>query len=188
MGAPHRLFSHPLKTSFSMIKRSGWFSALRLTSASLAFLFSAQTLLSAAPAYPVLGKGYFPELSIPESFGTVESVFKPKSPSGKPFVIHIQDAHAQPAAQRNIRNLLQYLHDKHQVRHVAVEAGHGNLEPGRLNLFPSAEINPQLADYLIDRGEITAGEHCAASHAGSRVSGTEVAAVDRESSQIFKNP
>jgi len=52
-----------------------------------------------------------------------------------PFVIHLQDAHANPEAQRNIYEILKFLSSKYPDLAVGVEGSSGPLHPEYLDLF-----------------------------------------------------
>lgn len=121
-------------------------------------------------ANPLLGSSYqapfatdtkliseIQELEIPASFGTISERHVPSSPSklsSKPssFIIHIQDAHTSLEAQTNIKNILNYVHDKHGVDLVLVEGAIGKLNPALLNYFSEKELNNKAIEMLAEKG------------------------------------
>ncbi|HNX69265.1 MAG TPA: response regulator [Candidatus Omnitrophota bacterium] len=75
------------------------------------------------------------------------------------FVIHIQDAHANPEAQRNIYRTLKFLAEKYPGLSVAIEGAEGPLYPEYLDLFrefPAA--NQAVIEDLLQKGELTGAE------------------------------
>src|SRR5688572_2015303 len=104
--------------------------SLRFTAAVLVFIFSFDTIARSAP---LLGQAapedshafaslshFIHQFQIPESFGRVESRYEGKSTTApRALIIHIQDAHSQPEAQRNIEAILEYLSDKGHVSRIS---------------------------------------------------------------------
>ena len=56
------------------------------------------------------------------------------------FFIHLQDAHANPDAQRNIHAILKYLTDRYPDCVIGVEGAAGPLHPENLD-FPIGRLN-----------------------------------------------
>ncbi|MBI1977207.1 MAG: hypothetical protein HYS55_00480, partial [Candidatus Omnitrophica bacterium] len=99
------------------------------------------------------------DLTIPDSIGTIQQKFLPTSPNqSQPFVIHIQDAHAHPEAQRNIQAIFEYLAEEKRIAKVALEGAFGEIDPKILNLLPVEEVNEAMAEYLVGMGELTGAE------------------------------
>lgn len=96
-------------------------------------------------------------LEIPVSFGTVhERYLSPSltrlSTSPSSFLIHIQDAHSSVEAQKNIKNILNYAHERYGVDLVLVEGAIGKLDPSLLNYFPEKELNEKTVQLLSEKG------------------------------------
>ncbi len=93
----------------------------------------------AAPRTPqvIAASSDFPtdlaRLTIPETLGTIEEAFLT---GGNRTVILIQDAHAVPEAQNNIRKLISYFQKEYGAGAVAVEGASGPLDTFFLRKFP----------------------------------------------------
>ncbi len=99
-------------------------------------------------------------LSLPATLGEVVETFKPEQSNSKdPFIIYIQDAHAQPEAQRKIYQILAHLSAADKPGLIAIEGAEGPLSPKLLNLFPQhPEANQAIIDHLTELGEMTGAE------------------------------
>ncbi|MEI7752110.1 MAG: hypothetical protein WCJ71_08480, partial [Candidatus Omnitrophota bacterium] len=76
-----------------------------------------------------------------------------------PFVVLIQDAHANPEAQKNIATMLQYLEAKSPDLTVGLEGAAGALHPEYLNFFKEfPEANQAVVEDLKQKGELTGAE------------------------------
>ncbi|MBU9889713.1 MAG: phosphotransferase, partial [Candidatus Omnitrophica bacterium] len=60
--------------------------------------------------------------------------------------------------QQKIKGLLQYLEKKYAITTIFVEGASEDLNPDYLKLFPDAERNLKLADFLAKQGELTGAE------------------------------
>lgn len=75
------------------------------------------------------------------------------------FVIHIQDAHANPEAQQNIARILSYLTQKYPDLAIGVEGAAGPLHPEYLNFFSEyPEANQAVVEDLRQKGELNGAE------------------------------
>lgn len=99
------------------------------------------------PVAPTLGT-----LEIPANLGKIESQFEANS---KFKIILIQDAHANPDAQRSIRKLIDYFRQKQNVQLVGVEGATTKLDPSLLKTFPNSEEVRKLIESLESKGEIS---------------------------------
>ena len=64
---------------------------------------------------------------LPDSYGTIKSSFKGNR---EQIVLHIQDAHVNEEAQRNIANILRYFSEKYQLGLVNLEGASGERDRG----------------------------------------------------------
>ncbi len=96
------------------------------------------------------------DISIPEKFGVIEDVHV--GDQAKPTLVFIQDAHTNPSAQKNISSILNHLLDQHKINHVGVEAADTPIDPINLNFLPLPEINKQVLQQLVDKGELSGTE------------------------------
>ena len=102
--------------------------------------------------------------TIPSELGTVQEYSAPKNFS-TPFILHIQDAHANPSAQKNIARILEWLNaqraDSGKARDwvVALEGVKGTIHPEYLDFFKDLnEVNNDLVNGLVEKGELTGAE------------------------------
>lgn len=76
-----------------------------------------------------------------------------------PVVIHIQDAHANPEAQRNIYEILKFLSQKYPDFSIGIEGATGPLHPEYFDLFREfPDANQAVIDDLYSKGEMTGAE------------------------------
>ncbi|UCD55716.1 MAG: hypothetical protein JSV93_02715, partial [Candidatus Omnitrophota bacterium] len=94
-------------------------------------------------------------IGIPKGIGSVKSKYRGED--GK-LVIHIQDAHCNYEAQQNITKILEYLLKNYNINFVAVEGADGIVDTSWFKAFPDAEIRKEVADYFMEKGEITGAE------------------------------
>jgi UDPglucose 6-dehydrogenase len=100
---------------------------------------------------------------IPSHLATLH-VLQPAHSSEIPFVIHIQDAHANPEAQSRIKDLLKWIVEesskfKSASLLIGLEGAEGDLHPEYFNFFKNlAEINHAMVEDLFKKGEVTGGE------------------------------
>ena len=103
---------------------------------------------------------------IPAEFGKVTDII-PVSPSDDirhttydgQLIIHIQEAHANYDAQKNIRSILQYLSQNYGIQLVLLEGAGNKLQPELFNFFPKdAELQQAVNEKLLQAGELTGAE------------------------------
>ena len=173
-----------MKTRSTSIKM-----VLRITSFFVALIFSFNTIASSAPASlpSVQPAASFQNFEIPDSLGSVESRFSPAGIEG-PAVIHIQDAHAQPEAQRHIQELLSYLAKRYGVKKVALEAAFGRLSLGGVRFYPLEKAHQAAVDRLAGEGELTGAELYALGlpEPKAKLVGVEDETLYRESLKLFR--
>lgn len=98
--------------------------------------------------------------TIPPEIGRVTGLERSfdSSPMG-PFVIHIQDAHANPEAQNNISEILKFLGEKYPDLAIGVEGAAGPLHPEYLEFFQEfPETGHAVVEDLRQKGELTGAE------------------------------
>ena len=105
---------------------------------------------------PAAPKSATDNIFVPEQFGTVEEVFKG---SGDRMVIHIQDAHTDPVAQRNISAILDRLLANYDVDAVWVEGASGVIDTALISSFPGARTKDAVAGSFIDAARMSGAEH-----------------------------
>lgn len=97
----------------------------------------------------------------PQDLGTVKKLSLPQS-AKKPFLIYIQDIHAQPDAQSHILAILDWFQSQNQKGRkmvVAMESARGDLHPEYLDFSKQyPQIGESVAAALREKGELTGAE------------------------------
>ncbi len=97
-----------------------------------------------------------PSLDIPGGLGKIETG---KTFETKKIIFHIQDAHGNEDAQKNIQAILEHLTAHDGTKTVLLEGGNGKLHPELLDFFPkNPELNLKIADSLLKKAELTGAE------------------------------
>ena len=98
--------------------------------------------------------------ALPTEFGSLLSSWQPPAgTSSRGFIVHIQDAHANPEAQQNISEILQFLAKKYPDLAVGVEGASGPLHPEYLQFFREfPEAGRAVVDDLRQKGELGGAE------------------------------
>ena len=124
--------------------------------------FATNTLAPAPVAYGQTVENFpkfFAENSfkIPAEFGKVTDSIK--SSEGGSLLIHIQEAHANYDAQKNIQNILQYLSKNYGIQLVLLEGAGNKLTPEPFRFFPkNAQLQHSVNEKLMQAGELTGAE------------------------------
>ena len=105
-------------------------------------------------------------LTLPEDLGTVEEIWKPTDHIPTGLVIHIQDLHTQPEAQRHLSELIGYLHEQLGIQLVALEGAEGLCDTTPYSDFPDPTINERIARLFLQEGLFTGSEYYAITHPG----------------------
>jgi len=111
-----------------------------------------------APAGPAVAEVTASSLSdiyVPKKIGARRDKFEGTS---EKVVIHIQDAHCNYEAQKNIAGIIQHLMDNYGVNFVAVEGADKHVDTSWFRSFPEAEIRREVADFFMKKGELTGTE------------------------------
>ena len=95
---------------------------------------------------------------LPDTYGTVKTTFKGKRGA---MVVHIQDAHINEEAQRNIGNIIRHFNEKYQLGLVNLEGASGELYTELFSFFPNRDARKNVADYFLREGRLTGPEHLA---------------------------
>lgn len=134
----------------------------RLLAALTLIFFSLNSLAYAAPniglrASPpeIHYENLLSRIVIPEELGTVQERFLSRSLKPAPLVVHIQDAHANFEAQRNIQALIEHLHKTYGFSLVLLEGGVEKLDPTLLQVFKNPKYNAEMIDLLVKKGEMS---------------------------------
>ena len=132
----------------------------RFLAGLVAVAFFTTSTLTPAPlahAQSVELPSFVSSFKIPEAFGKVNEIL-PAMPAA-PVLIHIQEAHANYDAQKNIRNILQHLNQNYGVKLILMEGAGYKLTPEIFNFFPEDVTLQQKAnEKLMQAGELTGAE------------------------------
>ncbi|OGW72496.1 MAG: hypothetical protein A2Y02_03345 [Omnitrophica bacterium GWA2_52_12] len=131
--------------------------------------FSIQTAFAAAPVQgnadlaqePARAalQSFFETLQIPSDAGQIEHVAIPRGLKNHSNpILFIQDAHANPEAQKNIAAILSALAESNQLAGVAVEGAFGPVDARLLDIFDDAKTNREFSERLVSQGQLTGAE------------------------------
>ncbi|MDD5218307.1 MAG: hypothetical protein PHS88_09430, partial [Candidatus Omnitrophica bacterium] len=76
-------------------------------------------------------------------------------------MIHIQDAHANEEAQRNIAKILDYFAGQQLMRLITLEGAEGDLFTSLFSMFPNKVARKNIADYFLKEARLTGPEYLA---------------------------
>ncbi|MFH1208057.1 MAG: response regulator, partial [Candidatus Omnitrophota bacterium] len=98
--------------------------------------------------------------AMPAELGSLVSSWKPPAgTSHRSFVVHIQDAHANPEAQQNISEILKFLAKKYPDLAIGIEGAAGPLHPEYLQFFHEfPEASQAVIEDLRQKGELGGAE------------------------------
>jgi len=97
---------------------------------------------------------------VPSDLGTLRDYYKPAAEDA-PFVLHIQDAHANVDAQKSIQGLLTWLAQQPEASRLSIflEGVSGAIHPEYLQLFAEyPEVNVAVVQDLAQKGELNGVE------------------------------
>ncbi|MDB4349575.1 carbon storage regulator [Omnitrophica bacterium] len=146
-----------MKPTFN--KKCGSFN--KLVSAAMSIIFisyslynvdpaSAATITPAEPLYNIK------EITIPKDNGLIRESFQ--GTNGR-LIIHIQDAHVNYEAQKNIVRILKRLVEECGIRLVLSEGGWGDIGLSFLRHFSTPDKRERIADEYLKKGKIAGEEY-----------------------------
>ncbi|MCK4463622.1 MAG: hypothetical protein KAU58_04860, partial [Candidatus Omnitrophica bacterium] len=109
----------------------------------------------AKPGVRLNGKTRLNGIRIPYDAGQAQDVF---SNGTDEVIINIQDAHASLTAQKSIVKILQNLASNYDLNLIALEGAEGPVDISLLKTFPDSAIRKETAEYLMQKGKMSAGE------------------------------
>jgi hypothetical protein len=95
---------------------------------------------------------------LPESIGQITKNFQG---SRDRIVIHVQDAHANEEAQRNIAAILDFFAEHHSLKVINLEGAEGELFTDFFSFFPDKEAKRNIADFFLKEARLTGPEYLA---------------------------
>ena len=122
-----------------------------LLTATFCFLFYSIALASLSPQ----------NLNIPANYGTVKETFDAAllNQNTKPLIIHIQDAHCNYEAQKNMSGLLKYLVNEYGLKLIMVEGGSGDVSLSSLRGYADKNTRIEVAERYLKEGKISGEEY-----------------------------
>lgn len=164
--------------------------------------FVTNTLTPAPVAYGqgVESPSVIPPFKIPAEFGKVNDIIPAASPGARQtgeaglggdvmpagqVVIHIQEAHGNYDAQKNIRNILGHLQRNYGVNLILMEGAGNKLTPEMFHFFPQDAVLQQKSnEKLMQAGELTGAEAFLIDQIdGKRELGTRDSGLEKTSDQ-----
>jgi len=97
-------------------------------------------------------------VGIPPELASIKEIFLPPHKEAASPLIHIQSVHAHPETQRKIYELLKFLNEKSGVQALFIEGAGETLNPDYFRFFDDNRQNIQVAQKLIEKGEMTGAE------------------------------
>jgi hypothetical protein len=116
-------------------------------------------------------------LTLPPNIADVSKHHRGQSDT---FILHIQDAHANEEAQRNIENILKHFVDQAGLKTIYVEGAEGQLFPEFFSFFPNKKAREMVGDYFLKHAKLKGPEHYAL------VERPEVDFVGAENSDLYE--
>ncbi len=92
----------------------------------------------------------------PTEAGRIKSMHQGSRPG---LVVHIQDAHVNEAAQRNIARVLEYFNEHSGLKQVYVEGAEGKLYSEIYSFFPDDKARRSVADFFLHEGRLSGTEY-----------------------------
>jgi len=127
-------------------------------------------------------------LSLPEDLGAVSESFIPKNASKTaPFVIYLQNAHANFESENHIRESIQHFQRQLGLELVLLEGGEGELDSLLFKSFPDQEMKERLLKDYLQKGELSGGEAASITGQNDKTAyyGIEQQAVYNENKKAF---
>jgi hypothetical protein len=140
----------------------------------VAGLFLAETVLWAAPAPfadvvratpensrdGVRVDALLEKIQIPSSIGTIQETYsRPESRVPSSVLVHIEDAHGEPDAQKNIEAILNHLNKKLGVQTFFLEGAWNKLDPVLLKFSDEENENKKILAELTEKGIVGGPEN-----------------------------
>src|SRR3989338_10906303 len=95
---------------------------------------------------------FFDSIRVPESMGEIKKSFQG---SRDRIVVHIQDAHVNEDAQKNIAQILDFFSKQYGMKLVNLEGAEGRLYPEVFSFFPDKSARQDVAEYFLKQGRLS---------------------------------
>ncbi len=108
-----------------------------------------------------VGEASLPEIRIPAQYGTIKETYAAQTigQDSEHTIIHIQDAHCNYEAQKNMAQLLEYLVKEQGLRLILVEGGSGDVSLSFLRNYADEKARAEVADKYLKEGKISGEEY-----------------------------
>ena len=100
----------------------------------------------------------YDEAILPTEYGQIKKFVQGNR---NKILIHIQDAHANEEAQRNIAKIIGFFADHHNLKTVALEGADGKLATDLLSFFPDKGVLRAVADLNLSKARMNGSEYAA---------------------------
>ena len=123
--------------------------------------------------------------NLPKGLGSIKDSFKGSSDK---FIVHIQDAHCNKAAQEGIMNILGYLDREYDIGMVNVEGGEGLYDLEFYTSIGTKEARGKAVDFFVSNGEMNGAEAYAIKYPGKiKLWGIEDAALYMRNLKVYRD-
>jgi len=95
---------------------------------------------------------------LPSHLGEVKEVYHGSNPN---TIIHIQDAHCNYSAQKNIKSIIEYLNTNYKVNLIGLEGGEGDYDLSVFTRIKDLNLRNKVANYFLKEGRINGAEYFA---------------------------
>jgi hypothetical protein len=114
-------------------------------------------IIWASSAFASLAKTF----QIPSQFGNIKEVFEAqlKPQDTEKTIIHLQDAHCNYEAQKNMAQLLDYLVREYGLKLIMVEGGSGDVNLSFLRSYADKKARQEVAEKYLKLGKISGEEY-----------------------------
>lgn len=99
-------------------------------------------------------------LMIPQDMGTIREMHLSEKDNA-PVVVHIQDAHVNYEAQKNISRILETLQKKYTIDDIYVEGSTGDIDVSFYRAFPLQDEKASIVDGYMQEGSVSGPEYYA---------------------------
>ena len=146
---------------------------MKSTATLLIFLLMAETVTWAAPAplnqvlrseaggpsREISFKDPISEIFIPSNIGTIQETFSGLGSPASGLLIHIEDAHGEPEAQKNTQAILEHLKKEYGIQTFFLEGAWSKLEPRLLKFSEDKKVNQEILEDLTEKGIVGGPEN-----------------------------
>ena len=123
---------------------------------------------------------------LPYYLGDVEDSWLSKNSTNT--VIHIQDAHCNYAAQKQIAKIIDYLSVEHGIRTINLEGGKGEYDLSVFTDIKDVVVRKKASDYFVREGLVSGAEYFAVNNPGRvRLWGVEDTDLYIENLSIYRS-